>query len=356
MISDVNAFHTAVEKGRKAAKEGLLVTFGIKPSRVETAYGYLELGAPSDDITTDLIGFIEKPNLAKAKEMVDAGCYLWNSGIFLFSAQSIISAFEKHAQSIISPVRAALDASSIDLGFCRLNAKAWSKLEDISIDYAVMEKASNLAVVPFDGGWSDLGSWDAVWRKSEQDSFGVARSGQSTAIDCQDTLLRSDSSTLEVVGIGLKNIAVVAMNDAVLVADMECGQDVKKAVELLKVKDASQATVFPKGHRPWGWFETLVIAKQFHVKRIHVHPGGSLSLQSHRHRSEHWVVVLGIAEVTIDDVIQLVGENQSVYLPQGSVHRLKNPGKTPMVLIEVQTGTYFGEDDIIRYDDAYARN
>ena len=184
----------------------------------------------------------------------------------------------------------------------------------------------------------------------------MVSSGPATAIDCEDTLLRSDSDSLEVVGIGLKNIIAVAMNDAVLIADMSRAQEVKKAVDALKVKKAKQADAFPKDHRPWGWFESLVIGKQFQVKRIHVHSGASLSLQSHKHRSEHWIVVSGTAEVTVDDAVLFLKENQSVYIPQGCVHRIKNPGKAPMVLIEVQTGTYFGEDDIIRYDDVYARD
>ena len=201
----------------------------------------------------------------------------------------------------------------------------------------------------------DLGGWDAVWREAGPDADGVATSGEATAIDCKDTLLRSDSDRLEVVGIGLENVMAVAMNDAVLVADMSRAQDVKKAVTALKAKGSAQATAFPKDHRPWGWFESLVVGNRFQVKRIMVHPGASLSLQSHFHRSEHWIVVEGTARVTIDDAVKLVTENESVYLPLGCVHRMENPGKVPMVLIEVQTGAYVGEDDIVRYEDVYAR-
>ena len=356
VVKDVVAFHAAVLQGLKAVEQGQLVTFGITPVHAETAYGYLELAGTSYGDATALKSFIEKPNLEHAREMVDAGSFLWNSGIFLFRAGEIIAAFEEHAPTLLSPVRAAIAASTLDLGFCRLEAKAWSQADDISIDYAVMERAHNLSVVTFDGGWSDLGGWDAVWRESESDACGVVSSGPATAIDCEDTLLRSDSDSLEVVGIGLKNIIAVAMNDAVLIADMSRAQEVKKAVDALKVKKAKQADAFPKDHRPWGWFESLVIGKQFQVKRIHVHSGASHSLQSHKHRSEHWIVVSGTAEVTVDDAVLFLKENQSVYIPQGCVHRIKNPGKAPMVLIEVQTGTYFGEDDIIRYDDVYARD
>lgn len=355
VVPDTEAFQIAVSAGMKAVKEGKLVTFGITPTHAETAYGYLELTAPSDGDPVPLKQFVEKPNEMRAQEMLDAGNFLWNAGIFLFSVKTIIAAFEQHSPDLMPPVAQAMETGHVDLGFCRLGPDAWSKAEDISIDYAVMEKAKNLSVVPFNSGWSDLGGWDAVWRESAKDGNGVITAGDATAIDCEDTLLRSDSERLEVVGIGLKNIMAVAMNDAVLVADMSRAQDVKKAVEALKAKNADQATTFPKDHRPWGWFESLVIGDRFQVKRIHVHPGAALSLQSHHHRAEHWIVVSGTAEVTIDDTVQLVTENQSVFIPLGAVHRMRNPGKVPMVLIEVQTGSYLGEDDIIRYEDVYAR-
>ncbi|OUD10451.1 mannose-1-phosphate guanylyltransferase/mannose-6-phosphate isomerase [Marivivens niveibacter] len=355
VVPDTKAFQAAVAAGMKAVKEGKLVTFGITPTHAETAYGYLELTTQSDGDPVALKQFVEKPNEIRAQEMLDAGNYLWNAGIFLFSVKDIIAAFEQHSPDLLPPVAQAMETGHVDLGFCRLGPDAWSEAEDISIDYAVMEKADNLSVVPFNSGWSDLGGWDAVWRESPKGDNGVLTSGEATAIDCEDTLLRSDSERLEVVGIGLKNIMAVAMNDAVLVADMSRAQDVKKAVEALKAKNADQATMFPKDHRPWGWFESLVIGDRFQVKRIHVHPGAALSLQSHHHRAEHWIVVSGTAEVTIDDKVQLVTENQSVFIPLGAVHRMRNPGKVPMVLIEVQTGSYLGEDDIIRYEDVYSR-
>jgi mannose-1-phosphate guanylyltransferase/mannose-6-phosphate isomerase len=218
-----------------------------------------------------------------------------------------------------------------------------------------MEHAPNLSVVPFDADWSDLGGWDAVWREAGPDAQGVVTQGAATAIDCRETLLRSEAGSLEVVGIGLSNIMAVAMPDAVLVADMSRAQDVRRAVEALKAKGSAQATHFPKDHRPWGWFESLVLGPRFQVKRIMVHPGASLSLQSHFHRSEHWIVVEGTARVTVGDEVRLLTENQSVYIPLGDKHRLENPGRVPMVLIEVQTGPYVGEDDIVRYEDKYAR-
>jgi mannose-1-phosphate guanylyltransferase/mannose-1-phosphate guanylyltransferase/mannose-6-phosphate isomerase len=356
VVPDAKAFRTAVATGTAAARAGDLVTFGITPTHAETGYGYLELAGSPQDAIVKLSRFVEKPDAAKAETMLKAGNFLWNAGIFLFSAKAIIAAFKAHAPDLLPPVQAAVDTGKPDLGFLRLDPTAWAGAEDISIDYAVMEKADNLSVVPFADGWSDLGGWDAVWRESPRDADGVARSGPTTALDCENTLLRSEDSTLELVGLGLKDIIAVAMPDAVLVADATRAQDVKQAVTALKAKQARQATMFPKDHRPWGWFESLVVGDRFQVKRIVVHPGAALSLQSHHHRSEHWIVVEGTARVTIDDEIRLVTENQSVYIPLGAVHRMENPGKVPMVLIEVQTGTYLGEDDIIRYEDVYARS
>ncbi len=357
VVPDAAEFRAAVARGLEAVRQGRLVTFGITPTHAETAYGYLELAAGSggDGVPVPLKKFVEKPDLARATEMLEAGNYKWNAGIFLFRAADIIAAFQAHAPDMIEPVKTAVEKAKQDLGFLRLDPESWAQAEDISIDYAVMEKATNLSVVPFGAAWSDLGGWDAVWRESGPDAQGVVTSGGATAIDCQNTLLRSDSEQLEIVGIGLDNIIAVAMNDAVLVADASRAQDVKKAVSALKEKGAPQATAFPKDHRPWGWFESLVVGERFQVKRIYVHPGASLSLQSHFHRSEHWIVVEGTARVTIDDREQLVTENQSVYIPLGAMHRMENPGTVPMVLIEVQTGTYLGEDDIVRYEDKYAR-
>lgn len=355
IVPDTAAFQAAVARGLTAVESGQLVTFGITPTHAETAYGYLELTSAPTGGPVALKQFVEKPNVERAEEMVKSGSFLWNAGIFLFKAKDIINAFEAHAPALLAPVQEAVETGVVDLGFCRLGAAAWGKADDISIDYAVMEKAANLSVVPFDSAWSDLGGWDAVWRESPKGENGVLTSGEATAIDCEDTLLRSDSERLEVVGIGLKNIMAVAMNDAVLVADMSHAQDVKKAVDALKAKNSAQATTFPKDHRPWGWFESRVIGDRFQVKRIHVHPGAALSLQSHNHRAEHWIVVSGTAEIEIDSKVQIVSENQSVFIPLGAKHRMKNPGKIPMVLIEVQTGSYLGEDDIIRYEDVYAR-
>ena len=356
VIPDDVAFRLSVDQAVVAAKRGQLVTFGIKPDRPETGYGYLELAAQADGKgAVPLKRFVEKPDLAAAEKMVSAGNFLWNAGIFLFGVRSILDAFNIYAPDLVQAVRLAVDAAKSDLGFLRLSPEPWSGAEDISIDYAVMEKADTLSVVPFSAGWSDLGDWDAVWREGAPDARGVAVYGAATAIDCDDTLLRSEAEGQVVVGLGLKDLIVVGMPDAVLVADKSRTQDVKLAVNALKSQGTIQAETFPRDHRPWGWFDSLAMGDRFQVKRIVVNPGAALSLQSHHHRAEHWIVVEGTAKVTIDETEQLVTENQSVYIPLGAVHRMENPGMVPMVLIEVQTGTYLGEDDIVRYEDVYAR-
>ena len=303
-----------------------------------------------------MIASVEKPDAAKAKSLLDSGTHLWNAGIFLFSTDAIIAAFAAHQPALLDHVRAALSEARPDLGFLRLAEGPWQQCPDISIDYAVMEQADNLTVVPYDGIWSDLGGWDAVWRDAGPDDSGIVTSGPAHAIDCTDTLLRAEDPQQQVVGIGLQDMIVVAMPDAVLVAHKDRAQDVRQAVRLLQAKNAPQAETLPRDYRPWGWFESLALGTRFQVKRIHVHPGAALSLQSHHHRAEHWIVVAGTAQVTINDKVSLISENQSIYVPLGAVHRLENPGKLPVVLIEVQTGAYLGEDDITRYEDIYARN
>ena len=359
VIPDAARFREAVMAAAPEAAAGRLVTFGIVPDRAETGYGWLELtaalGADVAPVPQMLKGFVEKPDQQKAEALLADGLHLWNAGIFLFSTDALIAAFETHAPEMLAGVRAALEAAESDLGFTRLAAEPWAGLDDVSIDYAVMEKADNLSVVPYGGAWSDLGGWDAVWRESGPDEVGVATSGPATALDCTDTLLRAEDGRQHLVGIGLTDIVAVAMPDAVLVAHKDRAQDVKKAVAELKQKGAVQAETLPRDYRPWGWYECLVMGGRFQVKRIHVHPGAALSLQSHHHRSEHWIVVEGTAKVTVDDEVKLITENQSVYIPLGATHRMENPGKLPMVLIEVQTGAYLGEDDIIRYEDVYAR-
>lgn len=357
VIPDTTGFTSTVLAGVAAAMSGNIVTFGITPDRAETGFGYLELDQkPEVGLTSavPLRSFVEKPDADRAAAMLAEGRYLWNAGIFLASVSTILAAFQAECPDLVEIVQASLAGARRDLGFTRLDPAPWSKARAISVDYAVMEKARNLSVVPYSGRWSDLGDWAAVWR--EMETGGLTLSGAATAIDCRNTLLRSEAEGLEIVGIGLSDIVAVAMPDAVLIAHKDRAQEVKQAVTALKARNARQAESFPKDHRPWGWFESLVVGDRFQVKRIVVKPGGSLSLQSHVHRAEHWIVVQGTARVTVDAEVKMVTENQSVYVPLGAIHRLENPGKVPVVLIEVQTGSYLGEDDIIRYEDVYSRS
>ena len=359
VIPDATAFREAVSAAVPRARAGDLVTFGITPDRPETGYGYLALGAEADPAAQTpqpLRGFVEKPDASRAAEMVADGSYLWNAGIFLFTAKAIIAAYTLLVGEMYTSVKDAVENASHDLGFTRLDPASWSQADDISIDYAIMERVENLAVMPFSAGWSDLGGWDAVWAETGPDAHGTAASRGVTVIDCTDTLLRSETEDLQLVGIGLNDIIAIAMGDAVLVGRKSEAQRVKEAVAALKAKGASQAVQLPRDYRPWGWYESLIVGGRFQVKRIVVHPGAALSLQSHHHRSEHWIVVEGSARVTVDETVKLVVENQSVYIPLGALHRMENPGKVDMVLIEVQTGSYLGEDDIIRYEDVYARS
>ncbi|WP_137702873.1 mannose-1-phosphate guanylyltransferase/mannose-6-phosphate isomerase [Marimonas lutisalis] len=354
-IPDAGAFGRAVDIGRAAAADGQLVTFGITPTRPETGYGYLELAEAAGGGVAPLQRFVEKPDLATAQRLMESGNHLWNAGIFLFTVTAILQAYAKHAPGMIDAVRQAVEKAESDLSFQRIDPAAWSQVEDISIDYAVMEKADNLAVVPFSGGWTDLGDWESVSREMQRDGAGNSVTGGATVLDCENTLLRAEQDGMAVVGLGLKDLVVVSTRDAVLVADKSRAQDVKNVVGVLKEQGAPQAADFQWDRRPWGMFETLARGDRFQVKRIVVKPGGILSLQSHHHRAEHWIVVQGTAKVTIDEEVKLVSENESVYVPLGSVHRMENPGKVPMVLIEVQTGSYLGEDDIVRLEDVYDR-
>ena len=359
VIPEADRFREAVLAAAGPAREGQLVTFGIRPDRAETGYGWLELSqSPGEDfapVPQALKGFVEKPDLATSDLLLKDGLHLWNAGIFLFTTTAILAAFAAHAPAILAGARAAFEGAERDLSFTRLAAGPWSELPDISIDYAVMERAPNLSVVPYAGAWTDLGDWQAIWHEGPADAGGTVCSQNATALDCEDTLLQATSPTQELVGIGLKDIVAVAMPDAVLVAHRDRAQDVRRAVAALKARAAPQAEALPRDYRPWGWFESLATGQRFQVKRISVQPGAALSLQSHHHRAEHWIVVEGTARVTVDGTVSLVTENQSIYIPLGAVHRMENPGRMPLTLIEVQTGSYLAEDDITRYEDLYHR-
>ena len=355
VIPDTKYFHNSVLAGLQEVKNGNIVTFGINPTHAETGYGYLQFEKDETQSAKKVSRFVEKPDKKSAIKMLNEGNYLWNSGLFMFSAKHMVNAFNIYAKDLLLSVEKALELAVLDLGFTKLDPDSWSNLEEISIDYAIMEKANNLVAVPYSSGWSDLGDWNSVWNETKRDYFGVALSKNAHSIECKNTLLRSENSNQQIVGLGLQDIVAIAMPDAVLVANKNKTQDIKKVVEHLKLQKISQSEEFSKDHRPWGWFEVLSLGKNFKVKRMFVKPGASLSLQSHNHRSEHWVVVEGKVKVTIDKEVKLVSEGQSVYVPLGSVHRIENSEKAPIILIEVQIGNYLGEDDIIRYDDIYSR-
>ena len=354
-LADVMAFSAAVAAAAAAARDGALVTFGIRPERAETGYGYIELdpATAGSDAAQPYLRFVEKPGAARAAAMLDEGRWLWNSGMFLFAARSVLDAFAGHAPAILDAARAAVSEARADQDFLRLGP-SFLAAPDLGFDHAVMERVSG-RVVPLSAGWSDLGSWRSVWEETARDGAGVALRGAAEAQDCTDTLLFSDDEGVRVVGLGLRNIAAVATRDAVLVADLDCTQSLSALVARMSASGVPQAETFPRHARPWGHYETLSLGDRFQVKSIVVKPGGKLSLQSHVHRAEHWVVVEGTATVTIGTTERLVSENQSVYIPLGEVHRLANTGKVPLQLIEVQTGAYLGEDDIVRYEDIYAR-
>lgn len=357
IIPDTSEFHNVLKTGLASLDDGKMVTFGISPTYPDTGYGYIELSSKNKGPSgvSDVSKFVEKPQRSIAEEMLQTENFLWNAGIFLFRAIDMIEAFKSFSPSIYKHTKDAVKLAQTDLGFIRLNSDAWSRLEDISIDYAIMEKAKNLVAVPCSFDWSDLGGWDKVWAEADKDEHGNSFTGGAHAIDCSDTLLRSESKSQQLVGLGLNNIIAIAMQDAVLVTNKDNSQDVKKIVDHLKLHTISQAEFFQKDFRPWGWFESLISGNGFQVKQIYVKPGASLSLQSHKYRSEHWIIVEGVAKVTIDQEVKLVNQGHSVYVPLGAIHRVENLEKIPMTLIEVQIGSYLGEDDIVRYEDKYNR-
>lgn len=355
LIKDIDKFHDAINIGLEEVKKEKIVTFGIEPTKPETGYGYLQLETKTTTNAVNLLRFIEKPSKEKAKTMIELGNYLWNSGIFLFQAKDMIMAFQKYQPDLFYKIQTSLQKAKPDLGFIRLEETAWASCPDISIDYGIMEKVNNLSVVPFSKDWSDLGDWNAVREQMSPDQDGVSISSNSYAIECNNTLLRSENENQVIVGLGIKDILAIAMPDAVLVAHKDKAQDIKKVVTTLKLKHNYQAEVNPRDYRPWGWFERIAISQNFQVKKIQVNSGSGISLQSHKYRSEHWIIVQGKAKVTIDDEIKIITESQSVYIPVGAIHRLENQEKSPTILIEVQVGSYFGEDDITRYEDFYSR-
>jgi mannose-1-phosphate guanylyltransferase/mannose-6-phosphate isomerase len=358
-IPDVDSFISTIQSGVAAAENGFIVTFGIQPSFPSTAYGYIKQGdiinfAETELNTYAVSSFEEKPVLEKAQSMVLSGNYLWNAGIFLCTASTLVKALGQHAPDILSSCKFAMATAEIDGHFVRPNKEAFLACRSESIDYAVMEHFYKVAVIPFKGAWSDVGSWNAVAALSHADEDGNRISGQGLAVQSNNTYINAPHRP--VIALGTSDLVIIDTPDAVLVASVDKVEQVKDVVASLKKAGQSQAVTHRKVARPWGWYDSIDVGERFQVKRIAVKPGSSLSLQMHHHRAEHWIVVKGTAKVTNGDQVFLLEENQSTYIPVGAKHRLENPGKTDLEMIEVQSGDYLGEDDIVRFEDTYGRN
>lgn len=354
-VGDLAALHAALQQAAVGARAGRIVTFGMKPTAPETGYGYIEAGdaLPGSPGVQAIARFVEKPDAARAAAFVAGGRHLWNSGMFVATASTLLAELERLEPALLATVRAAVEGASRDMDFVRLATEPFAAAPSVSIDYAVMERTGHAAVVPADIGWSDIGSWAALWEISAKDAAGNATQGPVELVDAKNCLVRSEGILAGVVG--LEDAIVVVTDDAVLAMHRDRAQDVKKLVEQLRAKGRKEATEHRRAYRPWGHYEGLILGERFQVKKIQVRPGAKLSLQKHFHRAEHWVVVSGTAIVRRDAEEIMLRENESVYLPLGCVHRMENPGIIPLVLIEVQSGSYLGEDDIVRYEDTYGR-
>jgi mannose-1-phosphate guanylyltransferase len=353
VIENEQSFADAVLKAVSFAKEESLVTFGIVPKTPETGYGYIHRGKQKGENGFQVAEFVEKPDLATAIGYLDSGDYYWNSGMFMFKASAYIKALEEFAPRILASCREAYDAKEQDLDFIRVGKEAFLATPEDSIDYAVMEKTTKAVVVPMDAGWSDVGSWSALWDINEKDANGNSSTGDVILHDSKNSLVHSTHRLVATAG--LENTVIVETKDAVLVAAKDKVQDVKHVVKKLKNVDRPEFKHHRDVYRPWGFYDSIDESKRYKVKRITVKPGAKLSVQMHYHRAEHWVVVSGTAKVTVNGESQLISENQSTYIPVGAVHCLENPGKVDLELIEVQSGAYFGEDDIVRLEDRYGR-
>jgi mannose-1-phosphate guanylyltransferase/mannose-1-phosphate guanylyltransferase/mannose-6-phosphate isomerase len=355
-IGDVAALQAALAKAAAAARAGAIVTFGMQPTAPEVGYGYIETGEalPGSADVKRIARFVEKPDAARAAEFLKTGRHLWNSGMFVATATTMLAELETHAPEVLKGVRAAVAGATRDGDFIRLEAAAFTATPSISIDYAVMERTQKSAVVPASIGWSDIGSWAALWEIQPKDAAGNATHGPVALVDAKNCYVRSEGILTGV--IGLEDVVVVVTDDAVLAMHRDHAQDVKKLVDQLKARGAKEATEHRRAYRPWGHYEGLIMGDRFQVKKIEVRPGAKLSLQKHFHRAEHWVVVSGTAIVQRDGEEIMLRENESVYLPLGCIHRMENPGKIPLTLIEVQSGSYLGEDDIVRFEDTYGRS
>jgi mannose-1-phosphate guanylyltransferase/mannose-6-phosphate isomerase len=352
VITDVAGFQAAVLTATESARSGAIVTFGIVPDAPETGFGYIK--AEAGEGVRAIVRFVEKPDAATAAGYVASGDYFWNSGMFLFKASTYLTELANSHPEMVRLAGEAVSKAQRDADFIRLDKDAFTAMASDSIDYAVMEKTRHGFVMPIQVGWSDVGSWQALWQVAEQDGDGNAHRGDVLALDCRNTLAMGEKRLLAL--LGLDDVVVVDTDDAVLVAHKDRVQDVKGIVARLKAENRPQATWHRKVFRPWGNYDSVDAGPRFQVKRIVVKPGGTMSLQMHHHRAEHWIVVNGTARVTCDDKVFMLTENQSTYIPLGSVHRLENPGAIPLELIEVQSGGYLGEDDIVRFEDVYGRS
>jgi mannose-1-phosphate guanylyltransferase/mannose-6-phosphate isomerase len=354
VITDTAAFHRAILWGADSAASGELVTFGVIPTRPETGYGYVKSLAGSFASGARAVEqFVEKPDFQTAREYVASGNYFWNAGMFMFKASVYLQELRKHAPQIFSACERAFVQARHDLDFIRVDEVAFQSCPADSIDYAVMEKTDRASLVPLDAGWSDVGAWSAVWELGGGDTDGNVMQGDVTVIESTGCLVRSEHRLVGLVGV--QDLIVVETADAVLVADRSAAQEVKQLVDVLKVQEKAQASSHRQVLRPWGSFDSIDHGDRYQVKRLTIKPGGKLSLQLHHHRAEHWVVVKGTAKVTIGESERLISENESVFIPLGVKHRLENPGSTPLEIIEVQSGGYLGEDDIVRFGDLYGR-
>lgn len=356
VIKDEARFAAAIQKAAEVAETGKLVLFGITPTEAHTGYGYIKKGAPLagfDGVAFGVEKFAEKPDRATAEQYLAGGSHLWNSGIFVLNAKTYLDELQRYEPKILEAARAALDDASDDLGFLRLDKAGFATSPNISIDYAVMEKTGKAAILPIDVGWNDVGSWSSLWDMAPRDEKGNFIKGEAVLEDTSGCYVHSDKSMVSTIGV--KDLIIVNTPDALLVADKSRAQDVSRVVQRLKQSNRKEHEQHLRNYRPWGYFETLNIGPRFQVKLLHVKPGGKLSMQMHHHRSEHWIVVQGTAKVAIGDKEQLLRENESVYIFATQWHRLENPGKVPVEIIEVQIGSYLGEDDILRTDDIYHR-
>ena len=353
VIADMGAFHRAIRQAKQLAEQGLLVTFGIVATAPETGYGYIRASDIAIGDGFSVAAFVEKPDVETAQSYIESGDYFWNSGMFAFKAGCFLRELEKFNPEMLASCRRALAAAKIDFDFTRLDKATFSACPSDSIDYAVMEKTDKAAVIPLDAGWNDVGSWSALWDVTSKDDVGNAIKGDVLAIDTVNSYIHSSSKLVAVVGV--EDLVVVETDDAVMVASKDRVQDVKAIVDQLKALKRDEANIHRKVYRPWGHYDLVDSGERHHTKRIVVKPGAKLSLQKHHHRAEHWVVVKGTACVHRDGEDVMITENESIYIPVGAVHSLENPGVIPLEMVEVQSGSYLGEDDIVRFQDNYGR-